>query len=706
MATIETAIKLNDMMTSQLKASAEQAEKLVGYMEKLDSALESLSARNTEQVAQAMDKVSGKASEAADEQETLNRKLTEGKDKADALLGKIKGIVTAYVSMKSVEAIISASDELSSNTARLQMMVQNFAGDTTAADQISAQTDALQNKVFASANASRASVSDLMDVVARFGNNARDAFSSTDEVVRFSELVQKQMTISGASTEEASNAILQLSQALGSGVLRGDELNSIFEQAPSLIRNIADYMGVSVGEIRSLASEGTLSADIVKNAVMSAGDEIDAQFEQMPYTFGQAMTLIQNRALQAFQPVLNKIGSVLNSSQGQAALQGVFDALAGAAYVAMDAINAFGNAVNWVQQNLSWIEPIVWTLVGAFTAYAGVMAIGEALTLAQAAAEGIKGMADLLLSTQTFAATAAQQGFNAALLACPITWIVIAIMAAVAALIYFGTQAAVSAGMANSAFGTVTGAINVVGQFFKNLGLSVANIFLGITSATMALASNMMAAFHNAISNVQSWFYSLLSTACSVIAGIAEALNQLPFVSFDYSGITNAASEYASKASEAAGNKESYQDVGAAFKKGSSTYETFQSGWASDAFKSGAEWGDGVSSKISSKFKSATQTNDWGSLGDYSAATAANTADTAGSAGSIKDSLDDTEDDIAYLCDIAERDAINRFTTAAITVDMTNNNTVNSSLDLDGIMNDLAVGLNNAMAQVAEGSHY
>ncbi len=699
MATIETAIKLNDMMTSQLKASAEQAEKLVGYMEKLDSALESLSARNTEQVAQAMDKVSGKASEAADEQETLNRKLTEGKDKGDALLGKIKGIVAAYVSIKSVEAIISASDELSSNTARLQMMVQNFAGDTTAADQISAQTDALQNKVFASANASRASVSDLMDVVARFGNNARDAFSSTDEVVRFSELVQKQMTISGASTEEASNAILQLSQALGSGVLRGDELNSIFEQAPSLIRNIADYMGVSVGEIRSLASEGALSADIVKNAVMSAGDEIDAQFEQMPYTFGQAMTLIQNHALQAFQPVLNKIGSVLNSSQGQAALQGVFDALAGAAYVAMDAINAFGNAVNWVQQNLSWIEPIVWALVGAFTAYAGVMAIGKILTLAQAAAEG-------LLSTQTFAATAAQKGFNAALLACPITWIVIAIMAAVAALIYFGTQAAVSAGMANSAFGTVTGAINVVGQFFKNLWLSAVNIFLGIKSAATALASNMMAAFHNAISNVQSWFYSLLSTACSVIAGIAEALNQLPFVSFDYSGITNAASEYASKASEAAGNKESYQDVGTAFKKGSSTHETFQSGWASDAFKSGAEWGDGVSSKISSKFKSATQTNDWGSLGDYSAATAANTADTAGSAGSIKDSLDDTEDDIAYLCDIAERDAINRFTTAAITVDMTNNNTVNSSLDLDGIMNDLAVGLNNAMAQVAEGSHY
>ncbi len=706
MATLSTAIKLNDQMTAQLKAAAEQADKLVGYMEKLDSALESISAATMSQVAEAASKVAENTKESGDKQEELNEKLSKGKSAANDLLDKIKGVAAAYLSMKSVQAIIDASDELSSSTARLQMMVQNFAGDSTSADQISAQTERLQNQVYASANASRASVSDLMDVVARFGNNAKDAFSSTDEVVRFSELVQKQMTISGASTEEASAAILQLSQALGSGVLRGDELNSIFEQAPSLIRNIADYMGVSVGEIRSLASEGAITADIVKNAIMSAGDDIDAKFEEMPYTFGQAMTLIQNSALQAFQPVLDKIGGVLNSNQGQAAIQGIFDAMAGAAQIAMAAMDGLGNAVNWVQQNLDWIEPIVWGLVGGLTAYAGVMAISGALTLAQAAAEGIKAAADLLLSTETFAATAAQHGFNAALLACPITWIVIGIMAAVAALIYFGTQAATSAGLANSALGTVTGTINVVTQFFKNLGLSAANIFLGIVNAAVALATNMKIAFQNAISGVQSMFYSLLSTTLSVIGDIAAALNKLPFVNFDYSGITSAASEYASKASEAAGNKQSYEDVGAAFKKGSSTFDTFKSGWASDAFKSGAEWGDGVSSKVSGMFKSTELTNDWGNFSDYSAATAANTADTAGNTGSIKDSLDDTEEDIAYLCDIAERDAINRFTTAAITVDMTNNNTVNSSLDLDGIMNDLAVGLNSAMAQVAEGSHY
>lgn len=706
MATLTTAIKLNDQMTAQLKAAAEQADKLVGYMEKLDSVLNSISAGNIEEIVNAGKKVAEEAENAAKKQQKHNEKLEKGSVAANDLLDKIKGIAATYLTMKSVQGIIDASDELSSNTARLQMMVQNFAGDNTAAEQISAQTEALQNQVYASANASRASVSNLMDVVARFGNNAKDAFSSTDEVVRFSELVQKQMTISGASTEEASAAILQLSQALGSGVLRGDELNSIFEQAPALIRNIADYMDVSVGEIRSLASEGAITADIVKNAIMSAGDDIDAKFEEMPYTFGQAMTLIQNSALQSFQPVLNKIGSVLNSTQGQAAIQGIFDAMAGAAQIAMAAMNGLGNAVNFVQQNLSWIEPILWGLVGGFTAYAGVMAISAALTLAHAAAEGIKGAADLLLSTQTFAATAAQHGFNAALLACPITWIVIAIMAAVAALLYFGTQAATSAGMANSALGTVTGTINVVGQFFKNLGLSVANIFLGIVNAAVALCTNMKIAFQNAISGVQSMFYSLLSTALTVIGNIAAALNKLPFVSFDYSGITSMANEYASKASEAAGNKQSYEDVGAAFKKGSSTFSTFENGWASDAFKSGAEWGDGVSSKVSGMFKSAELTNDWSDLGDYSAATAGNTADTAGNTGSIKDSLDDTEEDIAYLCDIAERDAINRFTTAAITVDMTNNNTVNSSLDLDGIMNDLAVGLNSAMAQVAEGSHY
>ena len=457
MATLNTAIRLNDQMTSQLNAAAEATDRLVSLMGRLDTVLQSIGGANADALSNAMESASKATQDAKSEQQEHNEALAAGTSNANSLLNKIKGIAAAYLSMKGLEAVVSASDELTSSTARLQMMVQNFAGDNTAADQISAQTDDLMNKVFAAANNSRASVGDLMDVVARFGNNAKDAFSSTDEVVRFAQLVQKQMTIAGASTQEASNAILQLSQALGSGVLRGDELNSIFEQAPNLIQTIADYMDVPIGDIRELASEGKLSADIVKNAIMSAGEEIDAQFDGMPTTFGQAMTLIKNHALQSFQPVLDRLNAALNSDTGTSALQAAFNGLAAAANVAMSAMSVFGNAIQWVKDNSTWLEPVAWGLVAAFTAYATVAGICAVVEAASAAAKGIHAAATAIAAGATLTQTAAQYGLNAALAACPITWIVVGILAAVTALIAFGTWAATSAGIANSALGTVAG---------------------------------------------------------------------------------------------------------------------------------------------------------------------------------------------------------------------------------------------------------
>lgn len=169
----------------------------------------------------------------------------------------LKNAVTAYISIQSVGKALDISDELTTTTARLNMM--NDGVQTT---------EELVNMVYAAAQDARGSFGDMADVVARFGNNAKDAFGSSEEVVAFADLVQKQMTIAGASTTEASNAMLQLSQALGSGVLRGDELNSIFEQAPNLIQSIADYLDVPIGQIREMASEGELSADVVKAAIL------------------------------------------------------------------------------------------------------------------------------------------------------------------------------------------------------------------------------------------------------------------------------------------------------------------------------------------------------------------------------------------------------------------------------------------------------
>lgn len=227
------------------------------------------------------------------------------------------------------------------------------------------------------------------------------------------------------------------------------------------------------------------------------------------------------------------------------------------------------------------------------------------------------------------------------------------------------------------------------------------------------LASNMMTAFHNAICSVQSWFYNLLSTALTVIEGICAALNKLPFVEFDYSGISSAADDYASKAAEAAGNKEDYKSIGDAFNEGMSTFDTFQDGWAADAFNAGASWGDGVADKVSGMFSmdnidltggvdTSMLSNDFA---NNAAQTAANTADTADSAGRIADSVDISKENLKYLRDIAETEAINRFTTAEIEVTMNNNNTVSSDMDIDGMVDHLSAGVLEAMEQAAEGVH-
>ena len=246
------------------------------------------------------------------------------------------------------------------------------------------------------------------------------------------------------------------------------------------------------------------------------------------------------------------------------------------------------------------------------------------------------------------------------------------------------------------------------------MGLSVANIALGIGNAIAALASNTMTAFHNAICNVQSWFYNLLSTALTVIEGICAALNKLPFVEFDYSGISSAADDYASKAAEAAGNKEDYKSIGDAFNEGMSTFDTFQDGWAADAFNAGASWGDGVADSVSNMFSG-------GGAGDIDltggidpsfldssnfAQNAGNgIADTADNTGKIADSVDISSENLKYLRDIAETEAINRFTTAEIKVEMTNNNNVSGDMDLDGMVDYLANGVNEAMEKAAEGVH-
>ena len=635
---------------------------------------------------------------AAEQEEVLNKGLRNGTSAADGLLGKVKGIVATLAAGAGIKSLLGMSDKLTSTTARLSFIVDDGGS-----------VDALEQKIMASAQRSRSAYLDTASAIASMGSNAGRAFGSNDELIGFMELINKSFVIGGASAEGQAAAMLQLTQAMAAGALRGEELNSILENAPSIARAIESYMGIAEGSIKQYAEQGLITAEVVKNAMFASADDINAKFESMPMTWGQIATKMQNTALAAFDPVLTKLNQVANSAQFNTVINGVINGLAMLATVATGVLDLLINGASFVVENWSWISPIVYGLVAAFIAYNAVALITNGINAAMALAEGVK------------AAAAAQYGLNAALRACPITWIVVLVIALVAAIYAACSAIAKFTGIANSGFGVICGGINVVVQFFVNLGLTIANIALGIWNALGACAQNIGIAFGNVIAGVQSWFYNLLSTALTVVAGICEALNKLPFVEFDYSGITNAASDYAAKAAEASGNIQDFVSVGDAFNEGMSTFDTWQNGWVGDAFNAGANWGDGVASGISDAVGGLFDM-DLGAATDYGTGMGdlgtggygdfamddllGNTGQTAANTGAAADALSTSTEELEYLRDIAERDAINRFTTAEVRIDMTGmTNRIEGGADLDGVISTLTDGFTEALLTAAEGVH-
>lgn len=644
------------------------------------------------------------------EQEQFNQEISAGTQQANELTNTIKRAVAAYVSIQSVGKALDISDELASTTARLNLMNDNLQS-----------TQELTNMVYAAAQDARGSFGDMASNVAKLGTLAGDTFSSSAEIVAFANQLNKQMKLSGASTEEASSAMLQLTQSLAKGTLNGDELTSVMENGSMVIQTIADYMGVAQGEIKDLAADGQVTSDIIIAAMLGAADETNAAFATLPLTWSDIWQNIKNAALVAFQPVLQRINDFANSTVVQNFANGVIEAMAVISNVVLNIFDLIGTVGGFIADNWSVISPIIYGVIAALAVYAAYLGIVKGIEIASAAATAIHSVAMsakigvmAALTGQTMAATAAQMGYNGALYACPIVWIIVLIIALIAIIFAVCNAIAKMTGVANSGFGVIMGCIFTVGALFKNLGLTVANIALGIGNAIAALASNMMTAFHNAICSVQSWFYNLLSTALSVIEGICSALNKLPFVEFDYSGISSAADDYAAKASEAAGNKEDYQSISDAFNEGFTTFDAFQDGWASDAFNAGAAWGDGIADKVSNfSLSDVFGQTDIPNVGDYTsgfndAIANSGVGDSIGNiddnTGKIKDSLEVSEDELKYLRDIAEQEAINRFTTAEVTINQTNNNNVSSDTDLDGFITALDDAMGEAIESITEGA--
>lgn len=354
-------------------------------------------------------------------QDKFSNSINTSYSNGNKLLSTIKKVALAVGGISAIKGLFNLSDEMTNNKARLNLIVDDGGS-----------VEALQNKIFVSAMNARASYQTTTDIITKLGLQASKAFKGNDELIAFAEQLNKTFAISGTEATGIESTMYNLTQALSTGVLRGQDLNAVFSNAPQIVQNIADYLNVPIGKIRDMAADGKISAQIVKNAMLKAADETNAKFNKMPMTWNQVFTKMKNIAIKALDPVLNKINALANNQQ----VQETFNMFINGASLAAQAILSLIEGISWLLSVLEPVAPVILGLVGAYVGFNIVSMIASGLLGMLSIAHGIAGAAEMLHSGQTMAATAAQWGLNSALLACPITWIVILIMALIVALTY------------------------------------------------------------------------------------------------------------------------------------------------------------------------------------------------------------------------------------------------------------------------------
>ena len=692
MATISTSIELYDRVSAPIY-------KMLGALGNLTSAFESVETsmdgsfdtsqietarRKIEQASLEVIQLGNEIEENERSQQGFNDKVKQGASDMDGLTNKVMGLVGAYASLQGVQKLVKLSDQNTQTNARLSMIVDmpDMPENISEMEEMAIRqerVEELQDKIFASAQRSRAAYTATADAVAKLSLNAGDAFGSNDETIQFAENLNKLFAIAGTEQAAISSATLQLTQALGSGVLRGEEFNAVFEAAPNIMQTVADYMDVPIGKLRGMAQDGQITADVVKNALLSATNDINAQFESMPMTWGQVWTGIMNELYVASQPILELI--------------------------------------SLLAQNWSVLEPIVLGLVTAFGLYIGALLVYNTVKGISTLLESVHAASQMMATGATFAATAAQHGFNAALLACPLTWIVLAIIAVIA--IIYAVIAAINKiqGTTVSAtgviLGTLTAAVSVIWNLFLTLlSLIIQSVLVPLTSAWDNFANFFGNIFTDPIATIIRLFENLANTVLGILKTIASGIdaifgsNLAGTVQGWMDGVSGKADELVAKYGN--GTYEEKSNLTGQLQGLLLDAQAKFSWQTSDAYNTGYSWGEGIDDSVSDIFGGIDTDSIASDLlgGGYDASNIpAYVADTAGNTDAMKDSMDITSEDLKYLRDIAETEVINRFTTAEIKVEMTNNNSISSDMDLDGVVDYLANGVNEAMEKAAEGVH-
>lgn len=707
-----------DKASNQVESLRQQLNEAIQSQNELTQAMSQMDIAATNEAYQKLvnniDSAERNIRENINAQNQFNSSLNNGVNTSNNLLTKLKRIALTVMGIFGMKKLLNLSDEMTNTTARLNLIVDDGGS-----------VQELEDKIFASANRARANYMDMASAVAKLSMNAGKAFKNNDETIAFAELLNKQFAISGAAQQEISSATLQLTQALGSGVLRGEELNAVFEASPNIIQTIADYLDVDIGKIRAMAAEGQITADIVKNAMFASADSINNKFEQMPMTWSQIFTKVKNIAIKMLQPILNKINQIANDPRALKVIQGIETAISALIGVVDPLLDMIINIGTFIIENWSGIAPIIYGIVAAYIAWHIASGIATVLLTTQAIAEYALATAKGVEATATATATAAQWGLNSAMLACPAFWIALIILAVIAVLIYLWfTNDKVAKAILflwdSLKLGIMAAGLGIQAVWY---GLQLAAMYLWLGIQTVVLG--LMTAWYGFQTGVEavclgvlSIFQGLYNGIVSIVNGIISVLNKIPGVSIDYAEAATFADDFAANmsqniidrnqklqdmASQMDGTIDQINDMKADFATKLSAGATSIQNTAiemnatrDDRVAHRNDWVNGAKDAIQDALN--MDSYDFGGMGS-------DLGDIKGDTGKISDSMDITEDDLKYLRDLAEQEVINRFTTAEIRIDMTNNNNINSETDLDGIVSYLEDALYETMEIAAEGVH-
>lgn len=644
---------------------------------------------------------------------------------------RIKGFVSNYITIPNISEVMQLSDELINAQTRLSMINDGVQS-----------IDDLNKKIYTSAQNSRSAYEGTSQMVYSLGVNAGNAFNSTSEMVDFAEQLNKNFIMAGTSGEGINSAISQLTNGLGSGSLSAEQLNDVFKSAPNIIQSISDYLDVPTNKIFEMASKGQLSADMVKNAILSTSEETNKQFESMPITFEQIFTSLKDKSNMVLQQILKGVNEIANSSAFQSFANGIVTAFTVVGSVLGNL--ALGIA-NIFVQNWSIIGPLIWGIITAFSIYlaylgimTGIQMINTASTIASCIASYGYAVATGTQASAATAATAAQYGLNIALLECPLTWIIIGVIAIIA--LFYAVVGAINhfAGTSLSATGIIAGAFMAMIAFIANRFIGLWNtsfsVFQAIWNITAMVANSLATAFSNSTVAVKKSFANMGESVLSILAGIARAmdtvfgsnlentvngwrknlkgsvkdlvvedkvvmkpldLSKFKIEKFDYSNAFNTGNKWGS-------------ELGSKFKMenlfGNDKDKTGL-GKESDFLKNLKERGSLDDLKKSNSLDNLKNANSLDGIKSSIADAGSGSKDTASNTAKMANSMTASAEDLKYLREIAEQEVINRFTTSQIKVDMNNNNNINSELDLDGVVSYLEEKVYESMAIASEGTH-